>query len=164
MGNLTVRQFEEAIRLLLTAYQDAGKVAPSLSKLKLALEAAADGPLQDFLSDQLAPKRPTKKPARTRAPSAAVSERIDHFKVQSEAIISNPSELEMFVQSLREEAHSKKKGTLTKSALEFLSFELTGVLEKFPSIDIGVDTIRQRLIEKINAKRSLEHSRDHKAY
>lgn len=164
MGNLTVRQLEEAIDQVLDAYQGVGKAVPSVSKLKLALQKSSEKALQEFLSEQLAPKAATRRQAGPRAPSAAVSARVEHYKERIATAITNPVELEGLVQTLRDEAKSKKSGTMTKSGLELLSLDLTGVRDKFPSIDVGVDSLRQRIIEKINAKRSLEHSRDHKAY
>lgn len=164
MDEMSSRQLAQALKSVATAYQKAGKAVPSLSKLTTALESTTDQPLNEFLTGQLARKAPARRAAGGRAPAPDLSARVEYYKERVADVIAAPGGLDELVDALRTEARSRAAGTMNKAALEALSREITGSQDKYPSIDKAVDSIRQRIIEKINAKRSLEHSRDHKAY
>ncbi|MEH6809060.1 MAG: hypothetical protein V7651_09420 [Hyphomonas oceanitis] len=160
----TIQQIAAALSSVLDAYSSAGKTAPSLVKLTKALQSTSEHSLDDFISLLVTENTKPKKSASQTKSTSVIADRIEHFSKLFDLTINDPSMLNNTIESMRSEAKSRRSGTLTKTALEALYATLVGSTVRFATIDMASDSIRQRLIERINDSQSLKHSQRHKAF
>jgi hypothetical protein len=162
--SITPKQLSVALLQLLNRYEQLGKKPPSLSKLQTALADSGYDSFDEFLQKLSPAKNSGRGSSKPKVPAVEPTERIDYYVRRLNSSIQNPSEIFPLIEEIRKETKTRKSGTLNKAALERLHEIIVGAKMKFSTIDQGCDTLRQRIVERSNERKSTENTRTVRAF